>query len=207
MSGWNCCSVRVWHIWQLSPFSHWKFCHADVIMMMKSKSKTYLLRVLPIFANLLHSGAGGWTVLELFRISASIFSIVIVWTGVALTAKPRLLFTRLSFVVVQDELGIIPLENTWYHDDVMKVTLSSDVFGKRSIISTSPDPPTLASKIGALRSSWPWPNAQWGPFFSQLRLSSVSWIQAEVFKMLFSALKCKKKPCSISGDSVARCRR
>ena len=41
-----------------------------------------------------------------------------------------------------------------------------------------------ASKIGARKSSWPWPNAQWGPFFSQWRLSSVSWIQAEVFRCI-----------------------
>lgn len=64
---------------------------------------------MPVLANLLDNWTGRASVFELFRIAASILGIVIVWACVALATKAWLLLATLCFIIVQDELGIVPL--------------------------------------------------------------------------------------------------
>ena len=64
---------------------------------------------MPVLADLLDDWAGRAAVLELFGVAAAILGVVIVRTCVPLATKTRLFLAALRFVIVQHELGIVPL--------------------------------------------------------------------------------------------------
>ena len=115
MSGWNCCSVRVWHMQQLSPFSHLKnfinltFFTPTPAWELKSKF-SHLARILPVFSNFFDERAGSWAVFELFRISATIFWIVKMGTGVPLAAQTSWPLAKICLIKRQNKFSIIPLK-------------------------------------------------------------------------------------------------
>ena len=70
---------------------------------------SYLLRILPVFADFFDSRTRRRSVFELFRISSSIFCIVIMRTSISLATKSRLLLTCFCFIITENKLGVIPL--------------------------------------------------------------------------------------------------
>ena len=96
-----------------SCVAHWAivtFVTLNVIIRVaRMECWSYLLRILPVFADFFDSRTRRRSVFELFRISSSIFCIVIMRTSISLATKSRLLLTCFCFIITENKLGVIPL--------------------------------------------------------------------------------------------------